>query len=70
MSTRRIEPRMRVRDADLRKLVHQYGTGPGTPLHEALAELQARRDTDSGRSSYPHPAHCSRQRFKSSTRKR
>lgn len=38
------EPRMRVRDRDLRRIIFNHGAGPGTPLHEALAELQRYRD--------------------------
>lgn len=35
---------MKVRDRDLRNLVHEHGAGPGTDLHRVLAELQRRRD--------------------------
>lgn len=38
------EPRMRVRDRDLRRIIFNHGAGPGTPLYEALAELQRYRD--------------------------
>lgn len=38
------EPQMAVRDRDLRALVHTHGAGPGTPLHDALQELQRWRD--------------------------
>lgn len=38
------EPKMRVRDRDLRRIVFNAGAGPGTPLYEALAELQRYRD--------------------------
>lgn len=38
------EPRMRVKDRDLRRIVFNAGAGPGTPLYEALAELQVHRD--------------------------
>lgn len=38
------EPRMRVRDRDLRRIIFNHGAGPGTPLYEALAELQEHRD--------------------------
>lgn len=37
-------PKMQIRDADLRKLIHQHGEGPGTDLYAALRELQERRD--------------------------
>ena len=37
--------KMQVRDADLRRLVHQRGAHPGTDLYDALRELQRRRDT-------------------------
>lgn len=43
------EPRMRVRDADLRSLVHRHGAAPGTDLHRVLRELQRRRDEEGGR---------------------
>lgn len=46
------EPKMRVRDADLRALIYEYGAGPGSDLHEALAELQERRDAE-GAASRP-----------------
>lgn len=42
------EPRMRIRDRDLRALVHAHGAAPGTDLHRVLAELQERRDQEQG----------------------
>lgn len=47
---RRDEPRMQVRDADLRSLVHRHGARPGTDLHRVLRELQRRRDEEGGES--------------------
>lgn len=41
-----VEPRMQVRDRDLRRLVHHHGARPGTELWKALRELQRRRDGD------------------------
>lgn len=38
------EPRMDVRDADLRSLVYEHGAVPGSDLRAALRELQERRD--------------------------
>lgn len=51
MSAEASEPRMRVRDADLRGVVHERGAGPGTDLYRLLVELQRRRDAASSRST-------------------
>lgn len=51
MAAETAEPRMRVRDADLRGVVHERGAGPGTDLYRLLVELQRRRDAADSRST-------------------
>lgn len=43
------EPRMPIRDADLREAVVEAGLRPGDALWRLLVELQARRDADRGK---------------------
>lgn len=38
------EARAAARDADLRSILYDHGARPGSPLHNALRELQRRRD--------------------------
>lgn len=40
------EPRMKVRDSDLRQAVHSHGAYPGSDLWNLLRELQERRDRE------------------------
>lgn len=40
------EPRMAIRDADLRQAIHANSAPPGTRLWKLLRELQRRRDRE------------------------